>query len=102
MCNEVVDYTTTFVPLDGGTDGPKKTYLIPLLFFCHPIGDSNNNAPGRFIGHPMIIQLPSTLPATEFHEFIKSVIPFSEHEYVVKNSSWDVSNFKYKCVFLRI
>lgn len=74
-------------------DGPRKLNLIPVLFHLNPNlkEDSNNNgSTAKFIGHPLVVQLPSTLPAAEFHDFIRRVVPFERSDYVVKNASWDV------------
>jgi hypothetical protein len=90
----VVDYKKNFIQLDCGNDGPKKMNLIPVLFYHCPNMDSNNNSYTplpKFIGHPLVVQLPSTIPATEFYEFIRKIVPFPDNNYAVKNASWNVS-----------
>lgn len=98
VCSEIVDYKLSFLPLAGGGEGCKKLNLIPVLFYYRPNSDTNNNAstfntPNKFIGHPLLVQLPSTLPASEFYDFISKIAPFSQsdHPYAVKNACWTVS-----------
>ncbi|XP_021944503.1 uncharacterized protein LOC110842935 isoform X2 [Folsomia candida] len=93
VCSEIVDYEKSFIPLLSSSDGQRKLNLIPVLFYYRPNIDSNNNnnaAPTpRFIGHPLVVQLPSTLTASEFYNFVGSIAPFSQNEYAIKNTSWN-------------
>lgn len=81
---------------NNANDGtPPRMLLIPVLFRCDPNPDANNNSRSscKIFGSPWLVRIPSTLPASEFQEFISDINPFPEAQTRVLVMTWDVSLF---------